>query len=62
MPDFSETSAYYQSRSPVEQADIIEACLPRSPFASNRDECEEPSFSLSLEFFNEILRMFVNES
>ena len=61
LPDFSATSAYYGSQSAQDQRGIIEPCLPREASESQTllPECEEPTFTLSTEFYGTVFgRLF----
>ena len=56
LPDFSAISAYYASQSAQDQRTIIEPCLPRQAPTSPilLPECEEPTFTLSTEFYGSV--------
>lgn len=56
LPDFSATSTYYASQSAQDQQTIIEPCLPRQASANPilLPECEEPTFTLSTEFYGSV--------
>ena len=62
LPAFSEISAYYQARPTQDQVAIIEPCLPRAIPTELDPVCEEPSFSLSTEFFDQVFRKFCKDS
>ena len=60
LPDFSAISAYYDSQSAQDQSSIIEPCLPRQASESQilLPECEEPTFTLSTEFYESVFREY----